>query len=52
MEKFKRSKEYQIGFERGLKDKGSAESILDTMSFNRLLNSTSEADRDREQGFP
>ena len=51
MEKFKRSKEYYIGYERGLKDKDSAESLLDTISFDRLLNSTSWEERERELGY-
>ena len=51
MEKLIRSREYYIGYERGVKDKFSAESFWDTLSFNRLLNTTGEEERERERGY-
>jgi len=51
MEKYIRSRDYYIGYERGANDKFSAESFWDAISFNRLLNSTGEDEREREQGY-
>lgn len=51
MEKYQRSSEYYLGYERGIKDKTSSESFLDTISFTRLLNTTGKDERERKRGY-
>jgi len=51
MKKYNYTDEYMKGYERGLKDKPSSESFIESISLNRLLNSTDEDSRERERGY-
>ena len=51
MQRFNATEEYRKGYERGVKDKYSAESFMDNVSFNRLLNATCKDERERERGY-
>ena len=51
MKKYNYSEEYMKGYERGLKDKLSSESLWEYMNLNRLLNTTDKDALERERGY-
>ena len=51
MARYINSKEYYIGYQRGLNDKFTPDSFWDALSFDKLLNTTSIDEKERERGF-
>ena len=51
MQKYMYNREYYIGYQRGLNEKPTCDTFWDDLNLNRLLNSTSSDDKERERGY-